>query len=125
MIGRQAIVLKDQLGRIDRFVAELGKPPPDRKTFLLWCDEKAHAVVARPSVCIGLDQKRKTGSFRPIGDPGLGAADKVMIAIAPGGHANALQVGAGIRFSQGKAAADLAGGEFSQPFRLLLWRTEF
>ena len=56
----------------------------------------------------------------PLRDPGLGAVDDVVVAVAPRGHADPLQVGAGVGLGQRQAAANLAGGELRQPVRLLL-----
>ena len=47
-----------------------------------------------------------------------------MLAIAPRGHADRLQVGAGVGLGQRKSAADLAAGELRQPLRLLRRRAE-
>src|SRR3546814_17668637 len=48
-------------------------------------------------------------------DPGLGAVDDVAVAVALRRHADALQVGAGVRLGQRQAAADLAAGQPRQP----------
>ena len=125
MIGRNAIILENQLRGIDRLVAELRQFAADRKALHLRRDEQAHAVVARLGVGIGLDQHREARAFGAVGDPRLGAVDDVMIAVAPRGHADALQVGAGVRLGQGETAANLAGGKLRQPARLLLRRAEF
>jgi len=45
MIYRDAVVLKDQLGRIDRLITQLLELAADPETFLLGRDEQAHAGV--------------------------------------------------------------------------------
>ena len=47
------------------------------------------------------------------------AVDHVVVAVAPRGGADGLQVGAGIRLGQREAAAHLAAGEARQPVPLL------
>src|SRR5438445_2321349 len=48
------------------------------------------------------------------------SVDDVVIAVASRDHADALQVGAGVGFSQGEAAANFTAGKPGQPARLLL-----
>ena len=115
MIGGHAIVLEDELGGVDRLVAELLQLAADREALHLRRDEKAHALVAGLAFGIGLDQQREARALDAVRDPGLRAVDDVVIAVAPRGHADALQVGAGIRLGQREAAANFARGELRQP----------
>ena len=115
MVGRNAVVLEHQLGGIDRLVAELLELAPDREALLLRRDEQAHALVARLRLRIGLHQQREARAFDAVGDPGLGAVDDVVVAVAPRRHADALQVGAGVGLGERKPAADLAARKPRQP----------
>ena len=119
-----AVVLEHQLARVDRVVAELLELLADAEALLLGRDEQAHALVAGLGVGIGLHQHREAGALDAVGDPGLGAVDDVVVAVAPRRHADRLQVGAGVGLGQRQAAADLAAGELGQPLRLLRRRAE-
>ena len=68
---------------------------------------------------IGLHQQREAGAFDAVGDPGLGAVDDVIVAVAPRRHADGLQIGAGVGLGQRKPAADLAARKRRQPVPLL------
>ena len=125
VIGRDAVVLEDQLGRIDRLVAELLQLAADAEAGLLRSDEQAHALVARLGLRIGLHQQREAGALDAVGDPGLGAVDDVVIALAPGGHPDALQVGAGVGLGQCKPAANVSARKGRQPAPLLRLGAEF
>src|SRR5262249_26117239 len=115
VIGADAVILEDQLGGIDRLVAELLELLPDANGVLLGRDEQAHALVARLGFGIGLYQEREAGAFDAVGDPGLGAVDDVSIALAPRGHADALQVGAGVGLGEREPAADFAARKEPKP----------
>ena len=115
VLGRQAIVFQHQFGAVDRLVAQLVELLAHRKPRPLGRDEKAHALVARIGIGIGLGQKGKAAALDRIGYPGLGAVQHITIAAAPRDGADRLQVGAGIGFGQGKPAANLARGKAGQP----------
>src|SRR5262249_54269519 len=119
VIGWDAIVLEDQLGGIDRLVAELLELAAHSEAGLLRRDEQAHALVARLGLRIGLYQPREAGAFDAVGDPGLGAVDHVVFPVAPRGHADGLQVGAGIGLGQRQPAANFAAGKGREPAPLL------
>ena len=125
VVGRQPVVLEHQLAGIDRLVAELLQLAADREARLLGSDEHAHALVAWVRSRVGLYQQRKATAFDAVGDPGLGAVDDVVVAIAPRRGADALQVRAGVGLRQRQAAAHLAAGELRQPCILLLRGAEF
>ncbi len=74
---------------------------------------------------IGLHQQREAGAFDAVGDPGLGAVDDVVVAVAARRHADALQVGAGVGLGEREPAADLAARKARQPALLLLLGAEF
>src|SRR6516164_269588 len=59
VIGRHAIVLEDQLARIDRMVAELLELAADREARPFGGDEQTHAGIARACLRVGLDQQRE------------------------------------------------------------------
>jgi hypothetical protein len=82
-------------------------------------DEQAHALVARFGLRIGLGEQREAAALDAVGDPGLGAVDDIVVAVAHRDRADRLKVGAGIRFGQRQPAAHLAAGEAGQPFLLL------
>ena len=71
------------------------------------------------AVGVGLDEQGEAAALDAVGDPGLGAVDHVVLAIAPGGRADTLQVGAGVGLRQRQSAAHLAARELGQP-RLFL-----
>ena len=119
MIGRDAVILEDQLAQIDRLVAELLELAADLEARPLGRDEEAHAGIARACLGVGLDQQREARALDAVGDPGLGAVDDVVVALTPRGHADRLQVGAGIGLGQRQPAADLTRGELGQPLALL------
>ena len=54
VIGRDAVVLENQLGGIDRLVAELLQFAADAETCPLWSNEETHALVPRLRLRIGL-----------------------------------------------------------------------
>src|SRR6188472_740369 len=108
MIGLHAVVLEDQLARIDRVVAELLELAADREARPLGRDEQAHARVARARLGVGLDQQREARALDAVRNPGLGAVDDVVALVAPRRHADRLQVGAGIGLGQRQATPHLA-----------------
>ncbi len=118
-VGRNPIVLEHQLGRVDALVAELLQLAAHRKAVGFFSEEQAHAAVARLRLRIGLHQQRKALAMDAVRDPGLGAVDHIMIARAPCGGADRLQVGAAIGLGERQAAAQLARREPRQEFLLL------
>ena len=90
VIGRNAIILEDQLGGIDCLVAELLQLAAHPQAGLLRSDEQAHAFVARLGLGIGLHQEREAGAFHAVGDPGLGAVDHIVVGLAARRHAERL-----------------------------------
>ena len=65
---------------------------------------------------IGLHQK---GGNAAVGDPGFGAVQQVMIAVAGGASLNSGGVGAGLWFGEAKCTEDFAFGQTGQIFFLL------
>ena len=114
-VGRHAVVLEHQLGRVDALVAELLELAADREARALLGDEQAHAAVARLRRRVGLHQQREALAVDAVGDPGLGAVDDVAVAVvAARDRADRLQIGAAIGLGQREAAAQLAGREARQ-----------
>ena len=77
-VGRDRVVVEDQLGGIDALVAELFELAADREARALLGEEQAHAAVPRLGGRVGLDQQREALAVDAVGDPGLGAVDHVV-----------------------------------------------
>src|SRR6185503_6497077 len=105
---RDAVILENQLRGIDRLVAELLQLAPDAEAGLFRRDKQAHALVPGLRLRVGLHQQREARALNAVGNPGLGAVDDVVAAIAPRRHADRLQVGAGVRLGERKTSADLS-----------------
>ena len=60
------------------------------------------------------------GGTLPVGDPGLGAVDDVLVAVALGPAGDVAGVAAGIGLGQGQGAAAFPDGHGRQPPTLLL-----
>ncbi len=93
-------------------------------------------IVGAEAGCAALDQEATHAlvGFSPdhsqvgdtaVGDPHLGPVQNIRVAVAlrPGLHA--ARIAAGVRFSQAKAADNLATGHLWQPALLLLLRAKF
>ena len=124
LVGRDAVVVEDQLGAVDRLVAQLVELLAGGEALMLVGDEQAHALVARIGLGIGLDQQGEAAAVERVGNPGLGAVDDIVVAVTRRHGADRLEVGSGIGLGQRQAAADFAGGEPGQPLGLLLRRAE-
>ena len=77
-------------------------------------------MVRRLRAWVSLHQHRQNLPFDAVGDPGLGAVDNIVIALAAGVGADRLQVGAAVRLGERDAAAQLAARETRQIAALLL-----
>jgi hypothetical protein len=96
ILRRHAALVQEHLARFRAFVAELAEISADNQSRCLALDQKhRHAPVARLSGGVGFDQDRQRIGVSSIGDPGLGAADDVVVAITSGGRDDALKVAAG------------------------------
>src|SRR5262249_22341390 len=96
MLLGDAIVLENQLAGIDALVAEFLQLPADAEAGLFGGNEQAHALVSGLRRRVGLDQQGHARALDAVRDPGLGAVDHVMVAVAPRRHADRLQIGAGV-----------------------------
>jgi GntR family transcriptional regulator len=119
LVCRYPAVLEHELGAVDGAVAQLLQLLAHREALALLGQEQAHALVRGGGLRIGLGQDGEAGAMDAVGDPGLGAVEHIVVAIATRHGADALQVGAGIGLGQADAATDLAGGEARQPRPLL------
>ena len=122
-VGRDTEIFEHQFGAVDTLVAELFDLARYAEAWALFGEETGHALVGGVGRRVGFHQQREAGAMDAVGDPGLGAVDDVMVAVAFGADLDALQIGAGVRFGERKATTDFAGGEFGQPGLLLLRRT--
>ena len=78
--------------------------------------------MARLRRRIGLHQQRKAGALDAVGDPGFGAIDEIVVAVATGGHPDGLKIGSCVGFGQCKSAPYFARSQFWEPCRLLVGR---
>jgi hypothetical protein len=118
-VSRNAKILEDEFGAVDRAVAELLDLLANGESAALLGDEHGHALVTRLRLRVGLGQDGKATALHAVGDPGLGAVDDVIIAVASRDRANALQIRAATRFGESDAAAQLATGKARQESFLL------
>jgi hypothetical protein len=118
-VGLNRVVVEEELGRLDPVVAELCQLWPDPEARALLGEEQRHAAMPRLGRRVGLDQKREAGSADAVGDPGLGAVDQVVLALAHGARPDRLQVGAGVGLGQRQPAPELAGRKAGQEGLLL------
>ena len=88
VLGRDAVAVEDELGRLDALVAHLLDLRRDREAGvlagvladarLLLADEARHAAVARLGLGVGLDQREDDARAQAVGDPHLLAVDLVV-----------------------------------------------
>src|SRR5271168_5376647 len=83
-VSRDRIILKDQLGGVDAFIAELLKLAADLKAIAFFGDEQTHPFVPRLGGGVGLDEQGKTLAVDSVRNPGLGTIDHVHVAAAAG-----------------------------------------
>ena len=75
--------------------------------------------AARAGVRVGLGKNQVDAGNAAVGDPGFGAVQQVMIAVAGGASLNSGGVGAGLWFGEAKCTEDFAFGQTGQIFFLL------
>jgi hypothetical protein len=109
--GRHAVVVEDELCRVDALVAELLELLARREARALLAEQHRHAAVTGLGRGIRLQQDGEAMALDAVGDPGLRAVDDEMVAFTARAGADRLQVGAGVRLGQRETAAQLAGGE--------------
>ena len=73
-------------------------------------------------VRIGARQQRHQVGAHRMGDPGLGAVDDIIIAVADRARAQAREVGAGVGLGEDGGRQDLAAGDLRQEAALLRLR---
>src|SRR3546814_3031637 len=84
MLRRHVAVLEDQLRRIDALVAQLLQLLRRAEAVALLDQEEADALVPRPGLGIGLDHDAEALTLDAVRDPGLGAVDRVAVAVLDG-----------------------------------------
>ena len=131
VLGRAAVAVEDQLGRLDALVAHLLDLRRDVEARvlagvladarLLLGDEAGHAAVARVGVGVGLDEHEDEAGAQAVGDPHLLAVDLVGAVVDLLGRGlDRLDVGAELGLGQREGGADLAGRHARQVLLLLL-----
>ena len=124
-VSRDVVVGEDQFGRVDALVAELFQLPAHREPRPLLGEKQAHAAMPRLGGGIGFDQQREDLAVDAVRNPGLGAVDEItLVALAPRGGADGLQIGAAIGLRQRQAATQLASREAWQELLFLRRRAE-
>src|SRR5438270_7492554 len=78
-VGRDFVIRKDQLGRVEPLIAELFELFADREPRPLLGQEEAHAAVARLGGEVRFDQEREDLAVDTVRDPSLGAVDDVTL----------------------------------------------
>src|SRR3954447_15687973 len=130
-LGRAAVAVVDQLGRLDALVAHLldlrrhvqalevalaGFGPG-----LLLGDEAGHPLVRRVGLGVVLHQHEDDAGAEAVGDPHLLAVQLPVAVLALlGGRLDALDVGADLGLGEREGGADLAGRHLRQEVILLL-----
>src|SRR6185503_6761253 len=106
-----AVVLEDELGRVDALVAELLELAACLESRPLLAEEHRHAAVPGLGVGVGLRQDREARPLDAVRDPGLGALQDIRGALPPCPHADGLKVRTGVGLREGESAADFPAGE--------------
>ena len=98
LLGVDFIVFKNELTRIDALIAKLLQllavlDALERHLGFgvnLGHDQHAHALVTGLGIGVGLDQQGDAMAFNGVRDPGLGAIDDIIVALAARDGADAL-----------------------------------
>ena len=118
---RHPHVVEHHLAGLGALVAELAHVLGDLEPGRARVDEQhAHAAVGRLRPRIGLHEHRQRVGVAGVGDPHLGAADDVVVTVAPRRGRDALQVGARARLGERDRGAPLPRRELRQVALLLL-----
>ena len=116
--GGDAVVGVGHLDGLDAAVAQLAdvlahRDPLELRSRLLLDDEGGDALL-------GACRQGDDGGALPVGDPGLGAVDDVLVAVPPGAARDVARVAAGVGLREGEGAAAFPAGHVRQPAALLL-----
>ena len=124
VVHRHLVVFEHQFGGIDALVADFAELPTDREAIALLGKEQTHTPMPRSGLRVSLDQDCETAALDGVGDPGLGAVDREVVALAAGGGTYRLEVGTAIRLGERQSTADFAACEPRQETFLLRFGSE-
>ena len=134
-VGRSAVAVEHQLGRLHPLVPHLADLRRDVKPLvsagvvrharLLLADKAGHPAVARLRGRVGPHQREHQRRAQPVGNPHLLAIDLIVALVGlPGAGLDRLHIGAKLRLGQAERGTDLARRHPRQIALLLLPRTE-